>query len=72
MRNQQHRIEWQKTVLSAQAWSSCINCEYWNKLVTTDGTTREDRTGCELSGHAIPPPEVIVTGCASWEGEIPF
>lgn len=59
--HQEQRIEFQERIIWLQGWSSCLNCEYWNK---------EDR-GC-LKFAAPPPVEVVVVGCPAWTGACPF
>lgn len=66
------RIDFQKHIVQSQIWTTCLNCEHFNALITTDGYTGEERTGCDLAAHAMPPPRVIVHGCDTWLGEIPF
>lgn len=58
---QAKRIDFQKQIIVQQVWSSCLNCEEWDKET-------------ELCGQfkAKPPLEVIVHGCPQWYGEIPF
>lgn len=58
---QAKRIDFQKQIVTQQVWSSCLNCEEWDKKV-------------EQCGHfkAKPPLEVVVHGCSLWYGEIPF
>lgn len=54
-------MEQQERSLNQQLWSSCLNCEYWDKSKELCST------------YAIKPPiQVIVIGCAEWLGEIPF
>ena len=53
------RREQQGLVVEDIGWVTCLNCEHW----------REDK--CKLY-QAVPPPRVIVHGCASYEEKIPF
>ena len=58
---QAKRIDFQKQIITHQVWSSCLNCEEWDKEAEHCGQFR-----------AKPPLEVIVHGCLQWYGEIPF
>ena len=54
-------IELQEQLIRAQDWTTCLNCEYWDK----------EKEYC-TAFSARPPLTVIVVGCPAWEGEIPF
>lgn len=61
---QQHQaqlIELQEQLIRAQDWTTCLNCEYWDK----------EKEHCKAFS-ARPPLAVIVVGCPVWLGEIPF
>lgn len=60
-KHQQQRIEFQERIIRAQNWTTCLNCEYWDKK-------KEQCTTFSTK----PPLEVIVVGCPEWLGEIPF
>lgn len=49
----------QKHAVKAYGWITCLNCEHF----------RDDM--CKLY-QAVPPPAIIVHGCASYEESIPF
>lgn len=54
-----------QTMLMARGiWHSCMNCFNWHKV-------KDNSKGC-MKYNAMPPPEVIVVGCKSWEDDIPF
>lgn len=64
---------WQKEAASSGCLSNCLNCAFWNRPpVQANGVPPRPSTGCKLAGDAVPPPEVIVVGCPSWEEDIPF
>lgn len=58
---QAKRIDFQKQIITHQVWSSCLNCEEWDKKQELCGLFK-----------AKPPLEVVVHGCPQWYGEIPF
>lgn len=58
---QAQRIDFQERIIRSQNWTSCFNCEYWNKEQET----------CQTF-NARPPLAVVVVGCPEWEGEFPF
>jgi hypothetical protein len=58
---QAKRIEFQKQIVIQQVWSTCLNCEEWDKKVEQCGQFR-----------TRPPLEVLIHGCPHWYGEIPF
>lgn len=60
-KHQQQRIEFQERIIRSQNWTTCLNCEYWDKKeeLCTIFSTR-------------PPLTVVVVGCPEWLGEIPF
>jgi hypothetical protein len=47
--------------MRAQNWTTCLNCEYWDK--------KEEQC---TTFSARPPLAVVVVGCPEWVGEIPF
>jgi hypothetical protein len=62
---------------------TCITCLHWKQDIGCSGAVglcdgKCDGTclnkGCALAGYQVPPPEVIVDGCNSYEDEdiIPF
>lgn len=59
MSNQKQKIELQKSMVDSSVWYCCINCTSW-------------KDGCMKANGAMPPPEVILHGCESWEIDIPF
>jgi hypothetical protein len=64
------KIEFQKRMIKDDAWQCCLNCEEWQVGgVSNDGTVTP--TGCALH-RAMPPPEIIVTGCNDHMMDIPF
>lgn len=54
-------IRQQEKTIDCQLWSSCVNCEFWDKKQEL----------CVQYG-ARPPATVIAVGCPNWLGEIPF
>lgn len=62
--DQQHqaqRITFQEQIIRSQNWTTCLNCEYWDK--------KEEQC---TTFAARPPLTVVVVGCPEWLGEIPF
>mgnify|MGYP005849459143 CR=1 FL=1 len=55
------RIGLQEEMIRKQVWSSCLNCDDWEK--------KEKRCSRFMTQ---PPPEVLVVGCQFWYEEIPF
>jgi len=54
-------VKFQKKVIEALVWRSCLNCEDWMNV------SEECKRFCTR-----PPCEVIVYGCSEWIAEIPF
>ncbi|WVW77207.1 hypothetical protein Bhz54_00036 [Stenotrophomonas phage vB_SmaS_Bhz54] len=59
--HQAQRIEFQEQIIRSQNWTTCLNCEYWDK--------KEEQC---TTFAARPPLTVVVVGCPEWLGEIPF
>jgi hypothetical protein len=60
-------IEFQKQLINKQVWRTCLNCEFWHGEIKS-----KHQQGCSKFNNVIPPFKVVVSGCAEWEGEIPF
>lgn len=58
---QAKRIDFQKQIVVQQVWSTCLNCDVWDKKAEQCGQFQ-----------ARPPLEVLIHGCPRWYGEIPF
>ena len=54
-------VKFQKELLDANVWRSCLNCEEWHP----------SQRLC-MKYKMLPPPEVIVHGCPEWLISIPF
>lgn len=53
----------QRAMVENQLWTSCLNCESWDKKAEV----------CTLNGvNARPPAVVIVLGGPCWQFELPF
>lgn len=58
------RIKFQKELLNAYAWQSCLSCADWQDKPGLP-------TGCARF-QAMPPPDVIVNGCEWHVFDVPF
>lgn len=70
----------QKAMIDTYSWECCLNCEHWtNSHVerVRDDTKysgwRDDQMGPRCMQYKVlPPPEVILIGCETYEPAIPF
>ena len=68
----QHMIDVRNEVVRQGRWATCTNCECW-----TDRTEFSESGDMKVYNYCakykmIPPPEVIVVGCANHESGVPF
>ena len=52
------------------AWRCCLTCENVRSTWEVKGQTHI--TGCDIANGLIPPAEIQLRGCPSWELGIPF
>uniref|UniRef100_A0AAU6W0H3 Uncharacterized protein n=1 Tax=Pseudomonas phage Pavpe01 TaxID=3138545 RepID=A0AAU6W0H3_9VIRU len=63
------RAESQMHLVNMNHWQSCLNCEHWSK--NTVGKGNEGPAKCTYY-DALPPPDILVVGCAMHDFDIPF
>lgn len=73
LRRNQFTPEQQRTLVNAELWRTCLNCQHWNggfHIATANGPAQAPK--CELF-NAMPPPNIILHGCKDHEtDDIPF
>lgn len=74
MKRQQ--IKFQKYIVAAQCWRTCLNCEYWKDItkvvIAPDQTSTESYERHCSQYNMVPPPEILVHGCVEHAWGIPF
>jgi len=56
-------ISIQEDQIHFQKWKCCLNCDHGRELIAGHPC---------LKWNAIPPLDVLMVGCNSWEGILPF